>query len=81
MIKYRRIDLDRCMTVEELDAQWVEGYELVSVAGSAYAYAYAYDENFSPRTREIEGPEAMYCHYFKYTGGVRIGRSVVGRGS
>lgn len=65
MIVYRVITQSTCMTEAELDIQWTEGYELVSVAGV-------------PTTAVgIGGSFPLeYCHYFKYAGGVRGSRSV-----
>ncbi len=65
MIKYRVVKTSSCMEEADLDAQWADGYELVAAISNVY----------DDPTRTFE-----YCYYFKYTGGVRAGRSVVGGG-
>ena len=64
------------MTVEELDQQWKEGYELIAAVGSDQAYAYQSRALGAPNTT-VEDPPAMYCFYFRYRGGLGTARSVM----
>lgn len=76
MIKYKVIERETCMTVEELDEEWKKGYELIAAVGTNEAYAYA-TRALGPTSTTVEDPPAEYCFYFKYVGGLGSARSIM----
>lgn len=65
MIQYKVVTGGAPPSQAECDLQWQEGYELVASTGICCG----------------TGAIPEYTSYFKYTGGNRAARSVIGRGN
>lgn len=73
MIRYRTVQQSGPISIDDLNQQWREGYELITAVAS--------DERSARNGAAAFDPDPVYVYYFAYRGGVRAPRSVGGSGS